>query len=286
MPSMFERTTKKLVKEIGDKKLRPVKYLERATRIHRFSLIRRKKARSLFWQLPDVPLDVSLMHILEPGSSVPDAAVKVPALFSDTVIRKQQASGNVNAGVEAGFSEESTVCRESSLEYQIVSIPHETWTELQERKLLDPEPTFLKQCREAGVNLYVVTDTVELLNNTELQDLSSANVAGKFSIPLNIWAKGEGQGEGSKVREKKLTVPKGSVLAYRRKQLIFNNKSWGIHHITEDDEKKTFPGGELVRFFTLTSGSAEPLTPFGPRNSLLGLSPNRHTGKPSTASSS
>lgn len=69
--SIFERTTKKLVKEIGDKKLRPVKCLERATKIRRFSLIRRKKARSLFWQLPDDPLDVSLMHILEPGSSVP-----------------------------------------------------------------------------------------------------------------------------------------------------------------------------------------------------------------------
>lgn len=68
---MFGRTTKKLVKEIGDQELRPVKCLVTATKIRRFSLIQRKKARSRFWQLPDVPLDVSLMHILEPGSSVP-----------------------------------------------------------------------------------------------------------------------------------------------------------------------------------------------------------------------
>nr|KAF6300499.1 gasdermin C [Myotis myotis] len=247
MPSMFGRTTKKLVKEIGDQELRPVKCLVSATKIRRFSLIQRKKARSRFWQLPDVPLDVSLMHILEPGSSVPDAAVEVSADFSDTEVMKQQAAGSVNAGAEAGFSEETAVCRGSSLEYQIVSTPHETWTELQKRKLPDPEPYFLKQCREAGVNLYVVTETVELRNSPVLQDHSSMNISGKFSIPLNIFVKGEGQGGGLKVREKKLTVPKGSVVAYKRKQLVFKEKDWGIHHIAEDDDQETFPAGRVQK---------------------------------------
>ncbi|XP_023613522.1 gasdermin-C-like [Myotis lucifugus] len=246
MPSMFERTTKKLVKEIGDQELRPVKTLLSATKIHRFSLIQRKKARSWFWQRPDVPLDASLMDILEPGSSVPgivsqghrrqglqnkgagrrDAAV-VSVLFSDTEVLKQQAAGSMNAGAEVGFSGETAACQESSLDIQIVSTPHETWTELQKRKLLDPEPALLKQCREAGVNLYVVTDTVELCNSPVLPDLSSANVSGKFFFPLNIFVKGEGQGGGLKVREKKLIVPKGSVLAYTRKQLVFYGREWG-----------------------------------------------------------
>ncbi|EPQ19773.1 Gasdermin-C [Myotis brandtii] len=241
MPSMFERTTKKLVKEIGDGELRPVKCLLSATKIHRFSLIQRKKARSLFWQLPDEPLDVSLMHILEPGSSVPDAAVEVSAVFSDIEVRKQQAAGSVNAGAEAGLSGETASCRGSSLEYQIVSTPHETWAELQKRKLPDPEPYFLKQCREAGLNLYVVTDTVELLNSPVLQDLSSKKILGKFSLPLDILVKGEGQAEGIKVREKQLTVPKGSVLAYKRKQLVFYRRGWVIHHIADDDKQETFP---------------------------------------------
>ncbi|XP_023613532.1 gasdermin-C-like [Myotis lucifugus] len=278
MPSMFERTTKKLVKEIGDGELRPVKCLERATKIRRFSLIRRKKARSLFWQLPDEPLDVSLMHILEPGSSVPDAAVEVSAVFSDTVVTKQQAAGSVNVGAEVGFSGETASCRGSSLEYQIVSTPHETWDKLQKRKLPDPEPYFLKQCREAEVNLYVVTDTVELLNSPVLQDLSSKKILGKFSLPLDILVKGKGQAEGLKVREKKLTVPKGSVVAYKRKQLIFYRRGWVIHHIADEDKQETFPAGlrgmaadeqvisvgELGRFSAGISGPAEPLTLFDP----------------------
>ncbi|ELK32223.1 Gasdermin-C [Myotis davidii] len=220
MPSMFERTTKKLVKAIGDQEFRPVKCLLSATKIRRFSLIQRKKARSRFWELPDVPLDVSLMHILEPGSSVPDAAVKVSADFSDTEVMKQQVAGKVNAGAEAGFSEETAVSRGSSLEYQIVSTPHETWDKLQERELPDPELDFLRQCREAGVNLYVVTDTVELRNSPVLPDLSSKKLSGKLSLH------GEGQAEDIKVREKQLTVPKGSVLAYKRKKLVFYRRGW------------------------------------------------------------
>ena len=71
MPSMFEKTARKLVKEFGDKELRPVKDVVNASKIRRFSLIQRKKARSLFLGLPDVPLDVSLMDILEPSLVVP-----------------------------------------------------------------------------------------------------------------------------------------------------------------------------------------------------------------------
>nr|KAF6300498.1 hypothetical protein mMyoMyo1_006043 [Myotis myotis] len=264
MPSTFERTTKKLVKEIGDQELRPVKSLLSATKIRRFSLIQRKKARSWFWQRPDEPLDASLMDILEPGSSVPDAAVEVSVLFSDTEVSKQQAAGSVNAGAEVGFSGETAACQESSLDIQIVSTPQKSWTELQKRKLLDPEPYFLKQCREAGVNLYVVTETVELRNSPVLPDLSSANVSGKFFFPLNIFVKGEAQGGGLKVRKKTLTVPKGSVLAYTRKQLVFYGREWDKHingipsgfqlfsgigeppsdeYTDDDDDEKTLLGG-------------------------------------------
>ncbi|XP_014388250.1 PREDICTED: gasdermin-C-like [Myotis brandtii] len=263
MPSTFERTTKKLVKEIGDQELRPVKTLLSATKIRRFSLIQRKKARSWFWQRPDVLLDASLMDILEPGSSVPDAAV-VSVLFSDTEVSKQQAAGSVNAGAEAGFSGETAACQESSLDIQIVSTPHKSWPELQKRKLLDPEPALLKQCREARMNLFVVTDTVELRNSPVLPDLSSANVSGKFFLSLNIFFKGEGQGGGLKVRKKTLTLPKGSVLAYTRKQLVFYGREWEILHIRYPNDQESFPAGELVRFSAWTSGPAEPLTLIDP----------------------
>ncbi|XP_066235604.1 gasdermin-C-like isoform X2 [Saccopteryx leptura] len=238
MPCTFERATMGLVKEIGHEELSSVKSLLSATKIRRFTLVQRKKARSQFWKLREIPLDFSLMHILEPGTSVPDSAAEAPVLFSDTVVKKQQAGGSVNAGADVSFLGEATQCHGSSFECQIVTTPHETWTELQKRKLRDPEPSFLRQCRRAATNLYVVTEIVELLKDTELKDLSSQSILGKFSIPLNIFVKGEGQGGGHKVREKKLTVPQGSVVAYKRKQLVIKGKGWeGTEEVFWEDFK-------------------------------------------------
>ncbi|KAM8784511.1 gasdermin-C [Rhynchonycteris naso] len=239
MPSMFERATKELVKEIGDEELRPVKCLLNATQICRFSIIARKKARSLFWELPDILLDFSLMHILEPDTSVPDAAVKAPILFSDTVVNKQQAGGNMDAtchtpGADVSLLREVTQCQGSSFECQIVTTPYETWTELQKRKLREPEPSFLEECKKAAMNLYVVTETVELIKDIELKDLSSGNVLGKFSINLKKFGTGKGQGGGHKVSEKKLMVPQGSVVAYKRKQLVFKEEGWDFKHLQKE----------------------------------------------------
>ncbi|KAM5314666.1 gasdermin-C isoform 4-T4 [Glossophaga mutica] len=240
MPSMFEKTAMKLVKEIGDKDLRPVKDVLSANKIRQFSLIQRKKARSRFWQLPDVPLGIVLTDILEGSAVVPDAAVEVPCLFSYNIGWKQHVDGRVNAGAEASVSEETIERQGSSLNYKIVSTPYETWTDLQKRKVKDPEPPFLKQCRRTAANLYVVTDIVELRDSCVMEDRRTGNFSGKMSFILNTFAKVEGGGGVLKVTEKKHTVPKGSVMAYKRKQLVFKENSWGIFHF-EGDEEETFP---------------------------------------------
>ncbi|KAM5314664.1 gasdermin-C isoform 2-T2 [Glossophaga mutica] len=226
MPSMFEKTAMKLVKEIGDKDLRPVKDVLSANKIRQFSLIQRKKARSRFWQLPDVPLGIVLTDILEGSAVVPDAAVEVPCLFSYNIGWKQHVDGRVNAGAEASVSEETIERQGSSLNYKIVSTPYETWTDLQKRKVKDPEPPFLKQCRRTAANLYVVTDIVELRDSCVMEDRRTGNFSGKMSFILNTFAKVEGGGGVLKVTEKKHTVPKGSVMAYKRKQLVFKENSW------------------------------------------------------------
>lgn len=57
------------------------------------------------------------------------------------------------------------------------------------RKVLDQEPSFLQECRTRGDNLYVVTEAVKLINETVLQDSSSVNATGTFSIPWSFYAK-------------------------------------------------------------------------------------------------
>ncbi|XP_023504735.1 gasdermin-C isoform X3 [Equus caballus] len=255
MPSMFERTSKNITKEIGDEDLRPVKSFLSATKIHQFSLLLKRKPRSQFWEEPENPTEVSLMHILEPISSVPEPVKKGPFLLHDAAVLKQKAGVSVNSGVEV--SGEATESYDDTLQYQIVTIPLPTWTELQKRKVLDPEPSFLKQCRETGVDLYVVTETVELLNSPVLQETSSVKISGLFSLVWNTFVKGEGAGERPKVREKKLTLQKGMVMAYKRKQLVFTENGWEIYHISDDDKQKTFP--EDIKFRIMHSAYMEEI---------------------------
>ncbi|XP_036904436.1 gasdermin-C [Sturnira hondurensis] len=247
MPSMFESTVKRLVREIGDKELRPITDILNANKVRRFSLVWTKKASSTFWQLPDVPLDVSLMDILEQSVEVPEVAVEAPYLFSDTESWKQNAGVSVNAGAEASISEGTAEYQGFSLYYKIVSTPYKTWTDLQKRKVADPEPSILEQCRRTERKLYVVTDVVELRDSCVLEDCSTGNFLGKMSLVLNTSIKVKAEGGALKVREKKLTVPEGSVMAYKRKQLVFKKNGWDILHVA-DDKEETFP--EEMKYFS------------------------------------
>nr|XP_034491628.1 gasdermin-C [Marmota flaviventris] len=219
MPSIFERVSKKMVKNFGGKDLRPVKSLLDATHFRQFSILR-KNPQSQFWEQPDIPVEYSLMDILASGSSVPEVEVTRPFFFSDTVIQKWKAGVSVSAGVDGSATGEFTQSRGSTLEFQKVTVPSRNLESLQNSKLLDPEPSFLKHCRERGDNLYVVTEVVELTNSTTLHDKSSVNTLGKLSGSWNTLIKGEVQGQIVKDGAMTLTIPRGTVMAYKKKQLV------------------------------------------------------------------
>ncbi|XP_047698600.1 gasdermin-C [Prionailurus viverrinus] len=247
MSSMFENISKNLVKELGDKDLTPVKHLLNANKFRQFAILRKKKKTlSQFWELPDIPVEYTLMDILEPSSSVPETVIRGPFIFSDTMFRKYKASAGVTAVLETNVSGEATKCHETFLQFHAVTFPPQNWKDLLKRKVLDQELLFLRKCRGRDDNLYVVTEAVELINSTVLHDSSSVNVLGKCFIPWMTSVKGQGQGEGLKVREKMLTLPEGTVIAYKKKQLIFENNGWDIL-ISDDDTQKTFPEERMLR---------------------------------------
>uniref|UniRef100_A0A8D2HDD7 Gasdermin C n=1 Tax=Urocitellus parryii TaxID=9999 RepID=A0A8D2HDD7_UROPR len=214
---MGYRWSKKMVRNFGGKDLRPVKSLLDATHFRQFSILR-KNPQSQFWEQPDIPVEYSLMDILAPGSSVPEVEVTSPFFFSDTVIQKWKAGVSVSAGVDGSASGEFTQSRESSLEFQKVTVPSQNLERLQNSKLLDPEPSFLKHCRERGDNLYVVTEVIELTNSTTLHDKSSVNTLGKlfgsWNILIKVW-----HGD-TKSMPSSHYILISQVMAYKKKQLV------------------------------------------------------------------
>ncbi|KFO25285.1 Gasdermin-C [Fukomys damarensis] len=325
MSSILERVSKSMIKNLGGKDLTPVKCVLDATKFRQFSILRKKTSFWPWGQSDDIPVEYSLMDILEPSSSFPECVRSGPFHTKDFETKKLKADVGVNAGAEVRMSGEIAQSHKSNLEIQSVSVPKPNLEMLQNRswrtawctyggammservsglagciycqfkrligryneqavqewmpflggagnldsvfsqdpglrvelellqdrgkqlssqysksrKLLEPEPSFLSVCRRRGDNLYVVTEAVELAKDTVLYDNSSVNVSGKVSLPQVTYVKGECQGEGQRVREKTMTVPQGTVLAYRKKQLVIKDKNCTIL-IFDDTKQKTF----------------------------------------------
>ncbi|KAB0371890.1 hypothetical protein FD755_016828 [Muntiacus reevesi] len=227
MTSLFEHTNKNLVKELGGKDLKPIQNPQSA---NKFCLL----------------IDSILTDILEPSSSVPEPVVTGKFLLSDKMVQTEAAEVDVTAGLEVSASGKASQSYEYSLEVQSVTISARDWEDLQKRKVLDQEPPFLKQCRTRGDNLYVVTEVVQLINTTVLQDSSSVNGTGKLSIPWSFYVKSTGDRSGLKVRQRTLTLPQGTVMAYKRKQLVFQENGQAILLISHDDKRRTFPEDKFL----------------------------------------
>nr|XP_044999498.1 gasdermin-C [Jaculus jaculus] len=277
MPSIFEYVSKKMVKNIGGKDLRPVKCLLDATKFRQLNVLR-KNSQSRFWEQPDDnPVGFSLMDILEPSSSAPEAVVLGTYLFSDTKAQKQEIGGDISAGVEGSVSGNFAQFHGPTLEIQAVSIPDPKLETLQNRKLLHPEPSFLTECRMRGDNLYVVTEAIELTKDTVLQEGSRVETLGKLSSPWSTYVKGKVWGQSLKARETKLSVPQGTVLAYRKKQLVIRKQV--ILLVSADAKQKTF---QDVRFLKMENLSL--LSPGWAGACSLGVPPKDFTMRSSSVS--
>ncbi|XP_048214594.1 gasdermin-C [Perognathus longimembris pacificus] len=237
MPSLFEYVSNKMVKKLGGEDLKPVQCLLDANKFRPLNIVR-KNSQSRFWERPDdSPMEYSLVDILKAGTPVPETVMEGPFLFSDPTVQKWKAGIDVDAGLELGVSGEAAHTHESTLEFQAIRIPFRNLEILQNRKLRDPEPSFLKACRRRGDNLYVVTETVELINKTVLRDADRYNTLGKLSIRWNT-VKVQVQGESHKETETKLTIPGSTVMAYKKKQLVVTDRT--IDLISGDAKQKTF----------------------------------------------
>uniref|UniRef100_A0A8C8UFJ9 Gasdermin-C-like n=1 Tax=Peromyscus maniculatus bairdii TaxID=230844 RepID=A0A8C8UFJ9_PERMB len=220
MPHSFDWVCKDIVKKLQGKDLNPVKRLSDAKKFRQFEILQ-TDPQSLFWKSEDTPVGYSLLQILEPNCPVPEPEVSSPIPLKHTLSWKLKANTGVNATIAEGSV--STGCGQScgyDIEVQCTSIPDSKLESLQNRKLLDREPSFVKDCRMGMKDLYVVTEAFEVTKDTVLEDSSSVDLSGKVGIPqvVKVW---------DWERTESVAIPKGSVVAYKKKQLVIENNTCG-----------------------------------------------------------
>lgn len=240
MPHSFDWVCKDVVKKLQGKDLNPVKCLSDAMKFRQFEILQ-TGPQSLFWKSEDTPVGYSLLQILEPNCPVPEPEVSSPIPLKHTLSWKLKANMGVNAAIAEGSV--STGCGQScgyDIEVRCTSIPDSKLESLQNRKLLDREPSFVKDCRMGIKDLYVVTEAFEVTKDAVLEDSSSVDLSGKVGIPHQI-VKGEAKGEWQRERTDSVAILKGSVVAYKKKQLVIENDTCAIL-LSAKAKKKTFLG--------------------------------------------
>uniref|UniRef100_A0A8D1CQM9 Gasdermin-A-like n=1 Tax=Sus scrofa TaxID=9823 RepID=A0A8D1CQM9_PIG len=235
MSSLFSRDTKSLVRELGRKdELVPVTSLASALRLRLFCLVRKKHRHHLCPWDTLIATDFSLMDALEPGSPIPEVSRSEPIHIQETVAAAMMGAMSMGtSGLLGNVTGGGVATRSSALAVQTLRVSPSTWETLVEtRKLRTPRPWFLKDLlSQKRESLYVVTEAVEVMEATTLQSLSGAEGAGQLSfLGLGLLKL---RGQGTVAKEKMVTIPQGTVLAYRVLQLVMEDDRWAVRHLPE-----------------------------------------------------
>ncbi|XP_050001157.1 gasdermin-C-like [Alexandromys fortis] len=219
MSHSFDWVCKDVVKRLG-KDLRPVKCRSDARKFRHFEILL-KTPQSLFWKSEDTPVEYSLLQILEPNLPVPEPEVLDTIPLKHIVYQKLKGNVGVNAVAEGNVNTEYVQSYGYDIEVQCIGIPNSKLESLQNRKLLDKEPSFVKDYRMGRYSLYVVTEVFEVTKCEMKENITSADTTVDAAIAQVVT--GQAQGQWERKTMDSVPIQKGTVVAYKKKRLVIEN---------------------------------------------------------------
>ncbi|XP_040586533.1 gasdermin-C isoform X2 [Mesocricetus auratus] len=237
MPYSFDWLCKDVVKKLQGEDLCPVKSLSNAMKFRPFAILQ-KDSKILPWTVQDIPVGYSLLQILEPNFPSPETEVLPTMTFTSIVFHEVEGGVGVHAIAEGSVSAGHGHSSGYDIEVQCTSIPASQLDILQNRKLVEKEPSFMKHCRIGRKDLYVVTEVYVVTRDIVLEDSSSGDLSGKVLTPQ--FFKAQVQGRWQRKTKNSVSIPKGAVVAYKKKKLVFDDDTCAILPF-DNSKKKTFP---------------------------------------------
>ncbi|XP_012316654.1 gasdermin-D [Aotus nancymaae] len=240
MGSAFEWLVRRVVQELDHGgALIPVTSLQSSTAFKPYCLVVRKPARSWFWKPRYQHVNLSIKDILEPDAPEPVLQHDGPFHIHDTVDGQLRTSVEVAAPGEGKVAGGASVSDSSSTSLNVfsLSVGPNTWQALlQERHLRQPEHGVLQQLRCRGDNVYVVTEVLQTQKEVEVMRTHRQEGWGLLSLAGAMCLQGEGEGHLS--QKKTVTIPSGSILAFRVALLVIHSDLEVI--LFPDKKQKTF----------------------------------------------
>nr|XP_031546305.1 gasdermin-D [Vicugna pacos] len=229
MASAFERVVKSVVQELDhSKELTPVNSLWSSTSFQPYCLLGRRPLSSWFWRPRYKCVNLSLRDILEPDAPEPAVEQDGPFHFHETMDGQLKGSVKLAAPGQGKISGKAAGSSSSSASMNVcmLRVAPSTWEAMhRERRLRKPEHKILQQLRRRGDDMFVVTEVLQMQKEVEITQTHKQEGSGQFALPGAICLQGKGQGHLS--RKKTVTIPSGSILAFRVAQLIID-PDWDI----------------------------------------------------------
>ncbi|KAM7317190.1 hypothetical protein ACRRTK_023492 [Alexandromys fortis] len=223
MPSVFVEVVRSVLKEVYLRgELIPVDSLGNSTSFRPYSLLTKKLSSSWFWKSRYRCVNLSIKDILEPNAPEPEPECCDHfgiSVVVDGNIQGRMALAGKGYGEISGAAAVSNSCN-VSVNVRILRVAQNTWDVLQhERCLRQPEHRILQQLRSRGDDVFVVTEVLQTEEEVQVTQIQSKKGLGQFAVP-GAFLKGEGGGQLS--RKKMVTIPAGSVLAFRVTKLLID----------------------------------------------------------------
>lgn len=239
MPSVFVEVVRSVLKEVYHRgELTPVDSLGNSTSFRPYCLLSKKLSSSWFWKSYYRCVNLSIKDILEPNAPEPEPECcdhfRISVVI-DGNIQGRMALAGTGHGEISGAAAVSNSCN-VSMNVRILRVAQNTWEVLQhERCLRQPEHKILQQLRSRGDDVFVVTEVLQTEEEVQVTQTNSRKGLGQFAVP-GACLQGEGGGQLS--RKKMVTIPAGSVLAFRVTKLLID-PTWDIL-LFPDEKKRTF----------------------------------------------
>ncbi|XP_067568772.1 gasdermin-D isoform X1 [Pseudorca crassidens] len=257
MASAFARVVRSVVQELDHGgELTPVDSLQSSTSFQLYCLLGRKSSSSRFWKHRYTRVNLSIRDILEPDAPEPAVECGNTFHFHDAMDGKMQGSVELAAPGQGKLSGGAAVSGSSSASMIVCTlrVAPNTWEAMhRERRLRRPEHKVLQQLRNRGDDVFVVTEVLQTQQEVEVTWTQKQEGSGQFALPGAMGL--QGRGEGHLSQNKMVTIPAGSILAFRVAQLVMGS-DWDILFFP-DKKQTTFrpqqEGGQLQRSSCLTS---------------------------------
>ncbi|XP_059983964.1 gasdermin-D [Lagenorhynchus albirostris] len=238
MASAFARVVRSVVQELDHGgELTPVDSLQSSTSFQLYCLLGRKSSSSRFWKHRYTRVNLSIRDILEPDAPEPAVECGNTFHFHDAMDGKMQGSVELAAPGQGKLSGGAAVSGSSSASMIVCTlrVAPNTWEAMhRERRLRRPEHKVLQQLRNRGDDVFVVTEVLQTQQEVEVTQTQKQEGSGQFALPGAMGL--QGRGEGHLSQNKMVTIPAGSILAFRVAQLVIGS-DWDI--LFFPDKKKT-----------------------------------------------